>query len=84
MKAAGITRALVRSTLATAAILAVFALLAGTLILGMRISTGDELESAGEMLAGVPGMLSKLSLPFILTWVVIFLNALKREKANEP
>lgn len=67
----------------TVAMLAGFTLLAGALILGMRIATGDQLESAGEMLAGAPDLLMKLLVPFVLTWVVIFFNALKREKANE-
>ncbi|MBY9065436.1 hypothetical protein K1X12_00910 [Hyphomonas sp. WL0036] len=83
MKPARIARAFVRSTLATAAILGVFALLAGALALGMWIATGDKLESAGEMLSGAPGFLAKLVLPFVLTWAVIFFNALKRENANE-
>lgn len=68
----------------TAAILGVFAALAGALILGMRIATGDELESAGEMLAGAPSLLAKLLIPFTLTWAVIFFNSLKRDNRIEP
>lgn len=66
----------------TAAILGGFTALAGALILGMRIATGDELESAGDMLAGAPGLLGKLLVPFMLTWTVIFFNSLKREKSE--
>lgn len=67
----------------TAAILGAFAALAGALILGMQIATGDELESAGEMLAATPGFLAKLAVPFVLTWAVIFFNALQRAGREE-
>lgn len=83
MKPARIVRAFVRSCLATAAILGVVGLLAAALILGLRIANGDELESIGEMLAGMPGLFARLLIPFVLTWTVVFFNSLQREKRNQ-
>lgn len=83
MKPASIVRAFVRSILATAAIFGVVAVLAAALILGIRVATGDELESIGERFSGMPGLFTKLLIPFVLTWTVVFYNSLQREKANE-
>ena len=83
MKPARIARAFVRSILATVAILGVAAVSAATLILGIRVAAGDELESLGEMFSSMSALFTKIFIPFGLTWTVVFYNSLQREKANE-
>lgn len=82
MKPARIAGALLRSCLAALAFMAVFAALAAVVILVARIVAGHELEPIGQMIAVAPDFLAKFILPFLLTWVFIFLTFMKREKSK--